>query len=58
VEPEHHAPVEIEPQRPAVRFTRRVRHRRPVRPNPTYCILYHNLDYFTAKCGTIRGMRV
>jgi len=25
VEPEHHAPVEIEPQRPAV-FTRRVRH--------------------------------
>jgi len=26
VEPEHHSPVEIEPQRPAVRFTRRVRH--------------------------------
>ena len=35
------------------RFTRRVRHRRPVRPNTTYCILYHNLDYFIAKCGTI-----
>jgi hypothetical protein len=31
VEPEHHPPVEIEPQRPAIRFTRRVRHRRPVR---------------------------
>ena len=45
VEPEHHAPVEIEPQCPAVRFTHRVRHRRPVRPTTTYCILYHNLDY-------------
>src|ERR1700720_2161693 len=32
--------IEIEPQRPAVRFTRRVRHRCPVRSHSTYCILY------------------
>ena len=42
VEPEHHSPVEIEPQRPAVRFTRRVRHGCPVRSRTRYCILNHN----------------
>ena len=40
VEPEHHSPVEIEPQRPAVRFTRRVRHGYPVRSLSTCCSLY------------------
>jgi hypothetical protein len=58
VEPEHHAPVEIEPQRPAVRFTRRVAIAAP------FDLTQHIVSYtiiwtiFTAKCGTIRGMRV
>jgi hypothetical protein len=54
VEPEHHSPVEIEPQRPAVRFTRRVRHGCPVRSCSTYCSLYDNQTHCTAKYGTIR----
>ena len=58
MEPEHHSPVEIEPQRPAVRFTRRVRHGCPVRSHSTYCSLYDTQTHYTAKYGTIRGMRV
>ena len=57
VEPEHHSPVEIEPQRAAVRFTHRVRHGCPVRSHSTYCSLYNNQTDCTAKYGTIRGMR-
>jgi len=34
---------------PLYGFTGWVRHRRPVRPNTTYCILYHNLDLFHRK---------
>jgi hypothetical protein len=58
VEPEHQAAVEIEPQRAPVRFTRRVRHGRPVRSSTRCCILYDIQDHCTAKCGTIRGIRV
>jgi hypothetical protein len=58
VEPEHQAAVEIEPQRAPVRFTRRVRHRRPARSPTRCCILTYNQDKCVAKCGIIRGMRV
>src|SRR6516162_1047982 len=53
----HQAAVEIEPQRPAVRFTRQVCHRRPVRSRTRYCTLYDNQGRCTPKCGTVRGMR-
>jgi hypothetical protein len=43
VEPEHPAPVEIEPQRPAVRFTRQVRHRRPF--DLTQHIVYYTITW-------------
>ena len=52
----HQTAVEIEPQRAAVRFTRRVRHRRPVQSHTTYCILYDNQDHCAAKYGTIGRM--
>jgi hypothetical protein len=44
-------------QRPAVRFTRRIRHGCPVRSDSTYCSLYDNQTHCTAKYGAIRGMR-
>src|SRR5271167_3177253 len=56
-EPKHQAAVEIEPQRAPVRFTRRVRHRRPVRSRTTCCILYDNQDNCAAKYGIIREIR-
>jgi hypothetical protein len=55
---EHQAAVEIEPQRLAVRFTRRVPHDRSVQPAIRNWILYHNRRWRAQIRRLIRGMWV